>query len=118
MNGGRLGVNGTDYLLSGDPCGNWVLELYGSGTLTFTSLPTNIDIHCVGGGGGGTTGWRSLGGGGGYTKFIKNYTPTTNIFYCEVGAGGSPGETSGSGGPSFVKLNNNSGSDVIRAGGG
>ena len=94
-----------------DGNGNWRIKFLTSGTLTFTSYgnATNgIDIFLVGGGGGGHAGvagdYEGSGGGGGYTKTVRNYGVTTNVYNITVGAGGTPGSgdgASGSGGASY-----------------
>ena len=127
---GYIGVNGIaklfyasalDYTFtgsssfSGNKEGDWVLTITGSGTLTFNSLPTNIDIHVVGGGGGGASGSYAHGGGGGYTTTLKNYNPTSNVLYCGVGSGGARGSR---GGTTAVRLQSSSGTVVVQAEGG
>ena len=70
LSGISLGLDFTysgEYAFSGDPKGDWEIELLTSGTFNFKSIQTNIDLFLVGGGasGGSASGGIAGAGGGG-----------------------------------------------------
>lgn len=82
--------------IASDGTQNWRLRLLSSGTLNFTSVPSQIDVFVVGGGGGGATDYRAGGGGGGNTNLATGVSVTTGQNYTiTVGTGGSAGGNGG-----------------------
>ena len=82
---------GTYEIVDGDNY-DWKIRFLTSGTLTFDSPVSVLDVFLVGGGGAGSkadTGGGSAGGGGGYTTTVKNIKVENNVSYeIVVGDGG------------------------------
>ncbi len=77
----------------------WQVKFLTSGTLTVTSISSNIDVFLVGGGGGaggcGTTRGGG-GGGGGYTTTQTNFSISNTSYSVTIGSGGGCGGNGGS----------------------
>ena len=90
---------GTYEIVDGDNY-DWKIRFLTSGTLTFDSPVSVLDVFLVGGGGAGSkadTGGGSSGGGGGYTTTVKNIKVENNVSYeIVVGDGGQTSSEDGS----------------------
>lgn len=86
---------------SGSADGDWELTLKSSGTLTFASLPTTVDVFLCGGGGAGDSGsydqWNGTygggGGEGGCTLTTNNIALAESSYSITIGAGGTAGDS-------------------------
>lgn len=86
---------------SGSADGDWELTIKSSGTLTFASLPTTVDVFLCGGGGAGDSGsydqWNGTygggGGEGGCTLTTNNIVLAESSYSITIGAGGTAGDS-------------------------
>ena len=95
---------GTYEIVDGDNY-DWKIRFLTSGTLTFNSPVSVLDVFLVGGGGAGSQaedGGGSAGGGGGYTTTVKNIKVENNVSYeIVVGDGGQTSSADGKASTAF-----------------
>ena len=95
---------GTYEIVDGDNY-DWKIRFLTSGTLTFDSPVSVLDVFIVGGGGAGSkadSGAGSSGGGGGYTTTVKNIKVENNVSYeIVVGNGGQTSSADGEASTAF-----------------
>ena len=95
---------GTYEIVDGDNY-DWKIRFLTSGTLTFDSPVSVLDVFLVGGGGAGSqadSGAGSSGGGGGYTTTVKNIKVENNVLYeIVVGDGGQGSSADGKASTAF-----------------
>ena len=95
---------GTYEIVDGDNY-DWKIRFLTSGTLTFNSPVSVLDVFLVGGGGAGAAAvpeTGSTGGGGGYTTTVKNIKVENNVSYeIVVGEGGQKSGAAGTASTAF-----------------